>query len=187
MAHVLIKEGCLQVIAQPHSAPSSSELNGLSRHVTTADYIIEGSLEFRDNGYHLIVQLFNSADGSYTWSEAADFEYPDLRGVVQLAQSLLRELVAPPDHAVIARRHSEHKEIRDFYLQGRYNWKLATPDSIRNSVACFSQRRGSAMKITPPDGRRSAKSLARQFHVRVHCPARGRRPDAGSRAQSNRA
>src|ERR1035438_7325679 len=32
LAHVLIKEGCLQVIAQPHSAPSS-ELNGLSRHV----------------------------------------------------------------------------------------------------------------------------------------------------------
>jgi tetratricopeptide (TPR) repeat protein len=138
LAHVLIKEGCLQVIAQPHSAPSSSELNGLSRHVTNADYIIEGSLEFRDNSYHLIVQLFNSADGSYTWSEAADFEYPDLRGVVQLAQSLLRELVAPPDHAVVARRHSEHKEIRDFYLQGRYNWKLATPESIRNSVACFS-------------------------------------------------
>lgn len=137
LAHVLIKEGCLQVIAQPHSAASSSELNGLSRHVN-ADYVIEGSLEFRDNSAHLIVQLFNSADGSYTWSEAADFEYPDLRGVVQLAQSLLRELVAPPDHAVIARRHSEHKEIRDFYLQGRYNWKLATPESIRNSVGCFS-------------------------------------------------
>jgi tetratricopeptide (TPR) repeat protein/TolB-like protein len=138
LAHVLIKEGCLQVIAQPHSPPFASEINGLSRHVTTADYVIEGSLEFLPEGYHLIVQLFNSADGSYTWSEATDFEYPDLRGVAQLAQSLLRELVAPPDHAVIARRHSEHKEIRDFYLQGRYHWKLATPDSIRNSVACFS-------------------------------------------------
>ena len=79
--------------------------------------------------------------------------------MAQLAQSLLRELVAPPDHAVIARRHSEHKEIRDFYLQGRYHWKLATPDSIRNSVACFSQRRGCSTQITPPDGRPSAKSL----------------------------
>jgi tetratricopeptide (TPR) repeat protein/TolB-like protein len=138
LAHVLIKEGCLQVIAQPHSAPFTSEVNGLSRHVTNADYVIEGSLEFRPSGFHLIVQLFNSADGSYTWSEATDFEYPDLRGVAQLAQSLLRELVSPPDHAVIARRHSEHKEIRDFYLQGRYHWKLATPDSIRNSVACFT-------------------------------------------------
>ena len=138
LAHVLIKEGCLQVIAQPRSAPFVSEINGLSRHVTNADYVIEGSLEFRPSGFHLIVQLFNSADGSYTWSEATDFEYPDLSGVAQLAQSLLRELVSPPDHAVIARRHSEHKEIRDFYLQGRYHWKLATPDSIRNSVACFS-------------------------------------------------
>src|SRR6202162_5824513 len=138
LAHVLIKEGCLQVIAQPHSAPLASEMNGLSRHVSSADYVIEGSLEFSPDGFHLIVQLFNSADGSYTWSEATDFEYPDLRGVAQLAQSLLRELIAPPDHAVVARRHSEHKEIRDFYLQGRYHWKLATPDSIRNSVACFT-------------------------------------------------
>jgi tetratricopeptide (TPR) repeat protein len=139
LAHVLIKEGCLQVIAQPHSAPSASEINGLSRHVSSADYVIEGSLEFGPNGgFHLIVQLLNSADGSYTWSEATDFEYPDLRSVAQLAQSLLRELIAPPDHAVIARRNSEHKEIRDFYLQGRYHWKLATPDSIRNSVACFT-------------------------------------------------
>ena len=109
---------------------------------TNADYVIEGSLEFSPSGFHLIVQLFNSADGSYTWSEATDFEYPDLRGVAQLAQSLLRELIAPPDQAVVARRHSEHKEIRDFYLQGRYYWKLATPDSIRNSVACFTSARG---------------------------------------------
>jgi len=137
LAHVLIKEGCLHVIAQPHSAPFVSEMNAFSRPVPSADYSIHGSLEFRDNGLHLILQLFNSADGSYTWSEAADFEYPDLSSVSKLAQSLLVELV-PPEHAAIARRHSEHKEIRDFYLQGRYHWKLATPDSIRNSVACFT-------------------------------------------------
>jgi tetratricopeptide (TPR) repeat protein len=141
LSHVLIKEGCLQVIAQPQPDPFSSEINGvngLSRHVTNADYVIEGSLEFRPSGFHLIVQLFHCAQGSYTWSEATDFEYPELGGVEQLAQSLLRELVAPPDQAVVARRHTEHKEIRDFYLQGRYYWKLATPDSIRNSVACFT-------------------------------------------------
>jgi tetratricopeptide (TPR) repeat protein len=139
LAHVLIKEGCLQVIAQPQSAPAAGETNGFARHVTNADYIIEGSLEFgQDSSAHLLLQLFNSAEGSYSWSEATDFEYPDLRGVAQLAQSLLRELVAPPDHALIARRHSEHKEIRDFYLQGRYHWKQATPDSIRNSVESFA-------------------------------------------------
>ncbi len=85
-----------------------------------------------------IVQLLHCAQGSFTWSEATDFEYPDLGGVEQLAQALLRELIAPADQAVVARRHTEHKEIRDFYLQGRYHWKQATPDSIRNSVACFT-------------------------------------------------
>jgi tetratricopeptide (TPR) repeat protein len=142
LTHVLIKEGCLQVIAQPHFTPFPGETNGftngLTRHGANADYVIEGSLEFRPTGSHLIVQLFHSADGSYTWSETADFEYPDLRGVEQLAQSLLRELVAAPDQAVVARRHSDHKEVRDFYLQGRYQWKLATPDSIRASVGSFT-------------------------------------------------
>jgi serine/threonine-protein kinase len=81
----------------------------------------------------------HAVDGSYTWSEAADLEDQDLKGVEQLGQSLIRELTASPNQAVIARRHAEHKESRDFYLQGRFNWKLATPDSIRNSVACFTR------------------------------------------------
>lgn len=139
MAHILIKEGYLQVVAQPQPDPFSPETNGHTHHAPNADYVIEGSLEFRPADVHLIVQLLHSADGSYTWSEAIDFEYHDLGGVEQLAQSLIRELVAPPNQGVAARRHAEHKESRDFYLQGRYNWKLGTPESVRNSVASFSR------------------------------------------------
>jgi len=137
LAHVLIKEGCLQVVAQPIPEHSNGESNGHSRHPSASDFVVEGSLEFRPGGLHLLVQLFHSADGSYTWSEAIDFEPQDLLGVEQLAQSLIRELIVSP-HQGTARRHAEDKESRDLYLQGRYQWKLGTPDSIRNSVAAFN-------------------------------------------------
>ncbi len=45
----------------------------------------------------------------------------------------------PPEKELVARRQSDRKEGCDAYLQGRYHWKLATPDSIRNSVAFFTK------------------------------------------------
>ncbi len=43
------------------------------------------------------------------------------------------------ERGLVARRQSERKESCDAYLQGRYHWKLGTPDSIRNSVAFFTK------------------------------------------------
>lgn len=139
LAHVLIKQGCLQVIARPQPDPFTTDTNGHTRQASAADYVIEGSVEFRPNDFHLIVQLFQSAEGSYTWSESVDLSYQDLSGVEQIAQSLVRELVTSPQNSVVPRRHAEHKESRELYLQGRYHWKVATPDSIRNSAACFTR------------------------------------------------
>jgi len=139
LAHTVIKEGYLQVLAQPQGDPSAAESNGHTHRSSNADYVIEGSIEFRPGNVHLLIQLLNSADGSYTWSEAIDFAPQNFEGVEQVAQSLIRELVVAPQQAIAARRHGEDKESRDFYLQGRYNWKLGTPETIRNSVVSFTQ------------------------------------------------
>ncbi|HEV2688784.1 MAG TPA: hypothetical protein VGV35_09525 [Bryobacteraceae bacterium] len=162
LSHVLIKEGCFQVIAPPQAIPEPEGMapsepdsgagqanvhetnghgsgNGNSPHPSRADYIVEGSVDFNSDTFHLIVQLFQSADRSFVWSEAADGQLTELWRVEQLAQALLRELVTPANEAVVARRYAVKKESRDFYLQGRYHWKIATPDSIRNSVACFTK------------------------------------------------
>jgi len=193
LAHVLIKEGCFHVIAQPQAGapPENIEAldtgqeqpsaespviadskpespapiehangnghngnghsngnghgnghgngNGHAPHATRADYIVEGSLEFLTDNFHLILQLFQPADGSYIWSEAADGPLTELWRVEQLGQALVRELVTPPADGVAARRYPVKKESRDLYLQGRYYWKIATPDSILNSVACFTK------------------------------------------------
>ena len=143
LAHVLIKEGCFQVVAKPQDAVAEPQGNGNGNgnapHAVKSDYVVEGSLEFRPGGFHLILQLMQSGDGSYIWSEATDGQIQDLGGVEELAQSLIRELTASPSEPVVSRRHAGHKESCDFYLQGRYFWKLATPDSIRNSVSCFTK------------------------------------------------
>ena len=39
----------------------------------------------------------------------------------------------------VARRQSDRQESCEAYLEGRYRWKLATPESIRNSVAYFTK------------------------------------------------
>ena len=51
----------------------------------------------------------------------------------------MRDLTAPAGEAVVARRQPDRTESGDAYLQGRYHWKLATPDSMRNSIAYFSK------------------------------------------------
>lgn len=140
LAHVLIKEGCFQVVMLKSQTPapgSETASNALSG--SPADYVIEGSLELQEDGFRLLLQLQQSADGSYVWSEAMDGRLQDLSSIDHLAQRLVRDLAASSREAVVARRQSDRKESCDAYLQGRYHWKLATPDSIRNSIAFFSK------------------------------------------------
>lgn len=141
LAHVLIREGCFQVIANPRScgdtgAPGNGNANG---NTSKPDYIIEASLECHPDRFHLMLQLLQCADGSYIWSGAVDGLNQELASVEQLAQSLVRDLLAPARDAVAGRRQTTGKESRDFYLQGRYYWKLATPDSTRESVSFFTK------------------------------------------------
>jgi tetratricopeptide (TPR) repeat protein len=146
LAHVLIKEGCFQVVVKSQSsqAPAGDpEANGntipSSTTPSTADYLVEGSMEFQNDGFRVLLQLQQSVDGSYIWSETADGRLQDLSCIDHLAQQLVRDLAAPAREGVVARRQSERKESCDAYLQGRYHWKLGTPDSIRNSVAFFTK------------------------------------------------
>jgi tetratricopeptide (TPR) repeat protein len=138
LAHVFIKEGCFQVTTKSEAQPAP-EQNGNGHAAPAADYTVAGSIEFRPEDFHLILQVQQSADGSYVWSEAADCQLEDLSCVDRLAQALLRDLTTPPNEAIVARRQAVPVESRDFYLQGRYFWKLATPDSIRDSVAYFTK------------------------------------------------
>jgi len=139
LAHVLIREGCFQVVAKfPDSGPSNGESNGNGHGpASRPDLVVEGSIEFHPDQFHLILQLARYVDGSYIWSGAIDGPFDDLGIVEQLARSLVRDLMTPVSE-VATRRQAAHQESLDCYLQGRYFWKLATPDNIRQSVSLFS-------------------------------------------------
>ena len=141
---MLIKEGYFQIVAQFQPNPATSETAAASHPVPSssanpADYVLEGSIEFHDDGFRLLLQLLQNADRSYIWSETTAGRLQDLACVDHLAQQLVRDLTAPAGEAVIARRQTDRTESGDAYLQGRYHWKLATPDSIRNSIAFFTK------------------------------------------------
>ncbi len=138
LAHVLIKEGCFQVLVVKSQA-AAGITPGSTAPGSTADYLIEGSMELQEDGFRLLLQLQQGVDGSYIWSETTDGRMQDLSCIDHLAQQLVRDLAAPAREGVVARRQSDRKESCDAYLQGRYNWKLATPDSIRNSIAFFTK------------------------------------------------
>ncbi len=93
LAHVLIKEGCFHVIAKPQATNG----NGNSTTASKADFVVEGSLEFRPDSFHLIVQLLQSATGCYVWSEATDGQFSDLWCVEQLAKVLVHDLNSPAE------------------------------------------------------------------------------------------
>jgi tetratricopeptide (TPR) repeat protein len=44
----------------------------------------------------------------------------------------------PASEVTVARRQSDRQESCEAYLEGRYCWKIATPESIRNSVTYFT-------------------------------------------------
>jgi tetratricopeptide (TPR) repeat protein len=144
LAHVLIKEGYFQIVAQfqsnaaPTETAAQSHAAAVSNPPNPADYVLEGSIEFHDDDFRLLLQLLQSSDRSYIWSETTAGRLQDLACIDHLAQQLVRDLTAPAGEAVIARRQPDRTESGDAYLQGRYHWKLATPDSIRNSVAFFT-------------------------------------------------
>ncbi|MGA2212270.1 MAG: hypothetical protein ABSH31_03255 [Bryobacteraceae bacterium] len=147
LAHVLIKEGCFQVVSRLRKNPVS-ETGPEKNSASPADYVLEGSIEFDNGGFRLLVQVLQSCDRSYIWSETTAGRFEDLAGVDHLARQLVRDLAAPAAEAVIARRQPDRTESGDAYLEGRYHWKLATPDSIRNSIGFFTK----AVETDPPYG-----------------------------------
>lgn len=143
LAHVLIKEGSFQVTGIPGSAET---LNPEYAGGTKPDAIVEGRLQFHANRVNVILQLLNTPDSSYVWSEEVDCRVDDLSPVEYLARSLNRALLTSASgDGARARRHGADRHSFDLYLQGRYHWKVGTPEGIRDSVPLFTK----ALEIDP--------------------------------------
>src|SRR5579863_5360909 len=147
LSHVLIREGCFQVMTKAFeaSATNGASNGGGNGHASPAarpDFVVEGSLELRPEGFHLILQLARYRDRSYIWSGAVDAQMEDLGAVEQLARSLVSDLMTPAGD-IAMRRHAARKESRDFYLEVFFFNNPATTENIRQSVNLFSKAVGS--------------------------------------------
>ncbi len=148
IAHVLIKEGYFQVTGtsgtQPEASATPLEGNGSAPETpetSRPDYVVEGSMHFHVDRVNVILQLLSTAEGSYSWSEQVDCKLDDLSPVEELARSLNRVLITAvtSGDAGKARRNWGDRQSFDYYLQGRYNWKIGTPEGIRNSIPLFTK------------------------------------------------
>ena len=80
--------------------------------------MIEGSMEFQQDGFRLLLQLQQSVDGSYIWSETAEGRLQDLSSIDHLAQQLVHDLTAPAREGMVARRQSDRDEELRCLLAG---------------------------------------------------------------------
>ena len=134
IAHVLIKEGAYQV---PGGTANGTDVPDTENK---PDAVVEGSMHFHSDHVNVILQLLNTTDASYVWSEQVDCKLDDLSPVEDLARSLNRALVTNVvTDGFRARRLGADRHSFDLYLQGRYHWKLGTPDTIRESIPLFTK------------------------------------------------
>ncbi len=133
LTHVLVNEGYCQVLA--NSEPSVTEGDSRAENgAAKPDYVLEGSVEQHDQSTKVLLQLFSPADGAYLWSEAGE-----AGEIESLARSLNRAVVTSYSNGENSRlqRHHGRSQSFDYYLQGRYLWKLGTPEAVRNSTSLF--------------------------------------------------
>lgn len=152
LSHVLIKEGYFQVTGIAPLAGSPAMADAAETFppaeappndvpAPTPDFVVEASMHFRAGRATVILQLLNTAEASYIWSEQVECDPEDLSPVEDLARSLNRTLITAGSSSDESRtrRHASDRHSYDYYLQGRYNWKVGTPESIRNSVPLFTK------------------------------------------------
>ena len=138
LSHALLKGTHFKVLADGNGSPWNSLNGGPTRSNGAAkpDYLLECRIEKHGDGSQVFLQLMNVKDRAYVWSE-----YDDLANIEHLAGSLNRAMTPAgfrPENGHHGTKSSQPESF-DLYLQGRYQWRLAAPESFGVSQALFSQ------------------------------------------------
>lgn len=146
LTHILINEGFCQIkTSHPEDEEVSAEHNGHANgngnghgngNGAGVDYVLDGQIAQEANGTRLLLQLLSVADGAYIWSESGDVD-----NLPSVARSLNRALLTFGSKTATARlqRHRGRSAGKELYIQGRYNWKLGTPETVRSSANMFAK------------------------------------------------
>lgn len=112
--------------------------------VLGVDALVEGSIQRRDDGYRVIAQLIDAADGMHRWSHAFEVDTPRLEDVVlRLAQRIAGDFatanVSRAPLRRIARRTSADPRVNDAIARGKYLLGRHTLTAYRNAIAAFAE------------------------------------------------
>jgi TolB-like protein/tetratricopeptide (TPR) repeat protein len=112
--------------------------------VLGVDALIEGSIQRRGDGYRVIAQLIDVADGMHRWSHAFEVDTARLDDVVlRLAQRVAGDFfTAAASRAPLRRiawRASADAGVNDAFARGKYLLGRHSLPAYRNAVAAFDE------------------------------------------------
>jgi TolB-like protein/Flp pilus assembly protein TadD len=105
--------------------------------------VVAGSVRKAGDRLRITVQLINTGDGCYLWSEAYDRELKDVFLVQEeISQAIVTKLkvqIAGGQSKNLVHQYTENFDAYNFYLKGRYHWNQRSERSLKTGIDYFEQ------------------------------------------------
>ena len=108
-----------------------------------ANYLLEGSVQKHNDSIRIIVQLIDAINDKHLWSHKYDSELKNVFTIQsKISKQIANELntvISPIEILQIDKRPTENLEAYNFYLKGRFYWRLRTEEDLNKSIYYFNQ------------------------------------------------
>jgi serine/threonine-protein kinase len=105
--------------------------------------IVAGSVRKAGNRLRITVQLIDTSNGCYLWSEIYDRQIEDVFAIQEdISQAIVAKLkvqIADGQSSHLVRRYTGNFDAYTLYLKGRYCWNQRSEQSLRKAVEFFEQ------------------------------------------------
>lgn len=106
-----------------------------------ADVVLIGSLNVRNAGMAIAVELVDTSNGWQLWGESFDFQSQD---ILQVQEGITRQLLSALNLTLSGEevnrataRYTENAAAYQSYLEGRYHWSQYTRKGIERAIGHF--------------------------------------------------
>lgn len=106
-----------------------------------AGTLLEGSVRKSANRIRITIQLIDSADDRYLWTQSYDRELEDVFAIQsEIAKKVaeaLRVKILPPAMEHVEKVPTRNPDAHILYMKGRHHWFERSEDAITKAVKCF--------------------------------------------------
>ncbi|MGC2659524.1 MAG: hypothetical protein WA324_16325 [Bryobacteraceae bacterium] len=104
--------------------------------------IVAGSVRKAGNRLRITVQLIDTSNGCYLWSEIYDRQIEDVFAIQEdISQAIAAKLkvqIADGNNSHLIRRYTENFDAYTLYLKGRYHWNQRSEENLRKAIEFFT-------------------------------------------------